>query len=227
MSKDITITDEIRRELHTADARLMVREAAEGEGSGRTIEGYAIRFDTPSVPLYQDRCEEIREVIDRSAITQALLDRSDIKFTLFHNSQLLLARSKQGSGTLHYELREDGVAFSFEAPRTVDGDKALELVRAGVIDGCSFAFTTNYRDTKCVERESAQEGDKIKTICRVKKITGIYDMTLTPDPAYPTTEVANRAVAEIIKAARDEDSSQESLRQVAEMREMAKREIRL
>ncbi len=221
MSNNITVTDEIRRELHTANADLRIRAAGEGEQSSRTIEGYAIRFDTPSVPLYQDHREEIREVIDRSAITQELLDRSDIKFTLFHDNQLLLARSKNGQGTLSYELREDGVAFSFEAPRTVDGDKALELVRAGVIDGCSFAFTTNYRDTKCVARESVGDGGKIKTVCRVKKITGIYDMTLTPDPAYPTTEVANRALAEIIRAARVDDYSAEYKRQVAQMREQA------
>ncbi|MBO5246147.1 MAG: hypothetical protein J6B28_02680, partial [Eubacterium sp.] len=41
---------------------------------------------------------------------------------------LILARSKNGKGTLTYSVDDKGVYFEFEAPKTVDGDKALELV---------------------------------------------------------------------------------------------------
>lgn len=179
--------------MHTSSAGLHIREGESSEG--RTIEGYAILFDTPSAPFYEDEDEVVREVIDPSAITKELLDSSDIKFTLFHNRQLLLARSKRGSGTLSYSIDEKGVAFSFDAPKTADGDKALELVRNGVIDGCSFAFTTRYWDTGHVVRTKEIKEGKTHITCRVKTITGIYDMTLTPDPAYPDTSVEARELA--------------------------------
>lgn len=176
----------IRRESHTPVAGLHIRES-EGEDSGRTIEGYAILFDTPSTPLYSDEEEELREVIAPEAVSQELLDSSDIKMTLFHDRHLLLARSKKGEGTLTYERDSKGVKFSFKAPATVDGDKAVELVRSGIIDGCSFAFSTRYYDSAFVERSVSKEGSKNIITCRVKVITGLYDMTLTPDPAYPDT----------------------------------------
>lgn len=217
------ILETVRREMHTSGGSVRLREAGEGEVSSRTIEGYAIRFDTPSLPLYDDGKDEIREVIDRGAVTRELLDGSDIKFTLFHDGQLLLARSKQGKGTLRYELREDGVFFSFEAPATADGDKAVELVRSGVIDGCSFAFSTRYRDPEFVKPETRKESGKRKTVCHVRRIEGIYDMTLTPDPAYPATSVSNRDVAFMIREREKPDTEGEErrLRQLEEMRKAA------
>lgn len=191
--KKIDKGSETRRVAHTP-AELRVREAAEGEASGRTIEGYAILFDTPSLPLYDDGDEELREVIAPEAVTRELLDGSDIKFTMFHDGQLLLARRKRGGGTLSCDIDKRGVRFSFEAPATPDGDKAVALVRAGIIDGCSFAFSTRYGDSTHVERTRREEGGKSVVTCRVKKITGIYDMTLTPDPAYPATTVEARAL---------------------------------
>ena len=217
-----TELNEQRRELHTHDAQLRVSATQEGGESGRGIEGYAIRFGSPSLPLYDDGVETIREVIEREAVTQELLDRSDIKFTLFHDNHLLLARSKNGQGTLTYELREDGVWFRFEAPRTADGDKAVELVRSGVIDGCSFAFTTRYRDAAHVQVVTEERDGKRETICHVRKITGLYDMTLTPDPAYPTTSVENRDLRSLISPPEEEDSlDEEAQRQISEMRREA------
>lgn len=219
-----TENNETRRVLFTPAAGLCVRESGEGHESGRTIEGYAIRFDSPSAILYDDGKESFREVIERGSITRELLDRSDIKFTLFHDPHQLLARSKGGNGTLSYELREDGVYFSFEAPRTADGDKALELVRSGVIDGCSFAFTTRYRDNEYVSRTSTRTGGKVETVCHVRRITGIYDMTITPDPAYPTTSVAARDLSALFRdGASAEDPEVEA--QVDEMRRELARPI--
>ena len=225
MDKDTVI----RREIHTAAAGLHVRETGEGEAPGRTISGYAILFGTPSAPFYSDDEGEVREVIDPEAVTQELLDSSDIKFTLFHDRQLLLARSKQGKGTLTYERDERGVKFSFEAPHTADGEKALELVRSGIIDGCSFAFSTRYYDSAFVERTVKKEGKKNIVTCRVKVMTGIYDMTLTPDPAYPATEVANRELAQGLAEHPGRDDEEPEQRDahlagyIREMREAARR----
>lgn len=188
----------LRRETYTP-SEVHIREASEGDNSERTIEGYAILFDTPSVALYDDGEEELREIIDRSAITQELLDSSDILFTMFHNRQKILGRSKQGTGTLTYTIDDKGVKFSLPLPETTDGDDALKLVREGIIDGCSFAFSTKYYDRDYVERKAERKGDKVLITCRVKVITGIYDMTITPNPAYDKTSVEARSLADDIE----------------------------
>lgn len=175
----------VTRTLHTC-APLQIREGAGGEPS-RTITGYAILFDTPSAVLYADESEECREIISPEAVTKDLLDGCDIKMTMFHDMQLILARSRQGSGTLSYSVDSRGVAFSFDAPLTADGDKALELVRRGDISGCSFMFSTFYRDPECVEKTETTGNGKRQVTFRVRKISAIYDFTLTPDPAYPDT----------------------------------------
>ena len=126
-------------------AELRVREAGEGEAPSRTITGYAILFNTQSAPLWSDDEEEAREVIAPEAVTRELLDGCDIKMTMFHDRQLILARSKNGTGTLTYNVDERGVAFSFDAPNTADGDKALELVRRGDISrGAHLAVLHGY-----------------------------------------------------------------------------------
>jgi len=183
----------VRRFLHTP-TELHIREAAEGETS-KVITGYAILFGVPSVPLWQDEDSEAREVIDKEAITKELLDGQDIKMTMFHDRQLILARSNKSVGTLTYEVDDKGVRFEFEAPNTVDGDKALELVKRGDISGCSFAFTTRYYDDACVERSANVVNGMTEITYRIKVITGVYDFTLAADPAYPDTSVEARELA--------------------------------
>lgn len=175
----------ITRTLHTAN-ELHIREAGEGQPS-RTITGYAILFNTPSAPLWEYDDEVVREEIAPEAVTPELLAASDIKMTMFHDRQLILARSNKGSGTLSYGIDERGVYFEFEAPHTADGDKALELVKRGDIAGCSFAFSTYYFDDDHVERSVEHTPGKTVITNRVKVITGIYDFTLAADPAYPDT----------------------------------------
>lgn len=188
----------IKRVLHTAEP-LHVRET-DGAPS-RTITGYAILFNTPSAPLYADEDEEAREVIAPGAVTKELLDGCDIKMTMFHDRQLILARSKNGSGTLSYGVDDKGVYFEFDAPNTSDGDKALELVRRGDISGCSFMFATHYYDSAFVSRDVKRVDGKTMITYTVNVITGIYDFTLTADPAYPDTtcEAEARELADALR----------------------------
>ena len=225
---------------HTA-TQLYVREAAEGEKESRTITGRAILFDTPSAafPTY-DEDEEVYEVISKEAITKELLDGCDIKMTMFHDRQLILARSNMGEGTLKYSVDDEGVSFEFEAPKTADGDKALELVRRGDIAGCSFAFTTHYYDESFVKPEIEKRDGKTIITYHVNVITGVYDFTLAADPAYPDTTceaemreitkaVANKEADEERKkaeaAAAEKEREKSIKKQVAEMRSAAAKKI--
>ena len=190
----------VRREVVVTCADLHVRET-EGGAPSRTIVGYAILFNTPSAPLWSDEDEEAREIIAPEAITKELLDGCDIKFTMFHDRQLILARSKNGAGTLSYTVDEKGVAFEFEAPNTTDGDKALELVKRGDLAGCSFAFSTHYWDESFVSRTVEVRDGRAYITYTVKAVTGVYDMTLAADPAYPDTSVEAREFARDLREA--------------------------
>ena len=180
-------------------ANLQVREAAEGEAPSRTITGYAVLFGVPSAPLWQDEDSEAREIIAAGAITKELLDGCDIKMTMYHNRQCLLARSNKGVGTLSYEVDEKGVKFTFDAPNTQHGDEALELIRRGDISGCSFMFTTRYYDDACVSRTAAVVNGVTMITYTVKAITGVYDFTITDNPAYPDTSVEAREFVDGLK----------------------------
>ena len=210
-----------KREIFTA-SQLRLREI-DGIEESRTITGYAILFDVPSAPLYEDEEEVIREVIAPEAVSLELLDKSDIKMTMFHDRQLLLARSNKGSGTLSYGIDDKGVYFAFEAPDTADGDKAIELVKRGDIAGCSFAFSTRYYDRAFVE-ESVVHGDKVEVTYRVKVITGIYDFTLAADPAYPDTSVEAREIVDALHQRRQRENEKIE-KQIAEMRRAASTKI--
>lgn len=214
----------VTRVLHLA-TQLQVREAE--EGSSRTITGYAILFNTPSDVLYSYDDEEEREVIAPSAVTKELLDSCDIKMTMFHDRQLILARSNKGTGTLKYSVDDKGVAFEFEAPKTADGDKALELVRRGDIAGCSFMFTTHYYDEAFVTRTVQQADGKTVITYTINVITGIYDFTLAADPAYPATSVEAAEARELFTNKRKQaNEHKKTIReQVKDMRQTASRKV--
>ena len=168
--------------------RPMIREVAEGEVQSRTIEGYAIIFDVESRILGDiDGLPYYREIIEPGAITEERLKEMDIKMTMFHNREKILARSRNGEGTLKLSVDEVGVKYSFEAPNTVDGDTALELVKRGDLSGSSFMFWTDEKSGVSYEKRS--DGMMLR---RVKTIGMIYDMTIAADPAYEQTTVAAR-----------------------------------
>lgn len=175
---------------------LRIREATDGAES-RTIEGYALKFGVRS-RLLCDWWNNYYEVLEPGCVTREMLDKQDIKLTMFHDRQLVLARSNKGNGTLSYEVDKVGVKFWAEMPHTVDGDKALELVSRGDIAGCSFIYSTDESDREnavSYERldEKGDDGEDI-LLRHVKRIDNVYDFTITTDPAYEQTDVSKREV---------------------------------
>ena len=175
---------------------LRIREATDGAES-RTIERYALKFCVRS-RLLCAWWNNYYEVLEPGCVTREMLDKQDIKLTMFHDRQLVLARSNKGNGTLNYEVDKVGVKFWAEMPHTVDGDKALELVSRGDIAGCSFIYSTDEGDSEnavSYERldEKGDDGEDI-LLRHVKRIDSVYDFTITTDPAYEQTDVSKREV---------------------------------
>lgn len=202
-----------------------IREYVEGGGDSRIIEGYAIVFGVQS-KLLIDWGEAYREIIEPGAVTQENLARFDIKMTLWHNRERLLARSNRGAGTLTLTVDEVGVKYSFEAPRTPDGDTALELVKRGDLAGSSFIFWSD--ETTSVSYTKNEEGVIIR---HVNRIDEIFDMTIASDPAYAQTNVTAREMNEAVRHTengKDDEHKSEKAgkeRQIAEIRNVAKEEF--
>lgn len=163
-----------------------LREAVEGESESRTIVGYAIVFGVES-RILRDYWDNYREIIEEGAITEERLKEMDIKMTMYHNREKILARSNKGEGTLKLSVDKIGVKYEFEAPNTVDGDTALELVKRGDLSGSSFMFWCD--EASGVTYEKREDGMLLR---RVKTIGMIYDMTIAADPAYNETTVEAR-----------------------------------
>lgn len=190
MNNKIETNPEVRLTRYFPSCGLRASDKPES----REVSGYAIVFDSPSAALYEDDEEVVREIISPSAVSSELLASSDIILNFNHDNSRILGRSRSGKGSLSYEVDAHGVRFRCNMPHTPDGDTMLELVRRGDIAGCSFCFTTDYRDKKCVAPEKGREGEKELTTYRVNRITGLYDFSLVVTPAYPATACEARMV---------------------------------
>lgn len=156
----------------------------------RTIEGYAVRFNEWSRDL-----GGFTEIINSGAITQELLDNSDVIMNRDHSDDKMLARWNKGKGTLGLELREDGLYFRFDAPTTELGNQALYDVRNGNLFECSFAFSIGNEDKS--ERWYRDADNTLKR--EINNISGLYDCSLVTHAAYPTTSCSARADEVLLK----------------------------
>lgn len=155
----------------------------QSEKESRIITGRAIVFESWSKNL-----GGFYEIIHRGAITQELIDKSDIIMNINHDDEKMVARSHQGKGTLSVSLRDDGVYFSFEAPTTSRGDELLYNIRNGNIFECSFAFTIP--DDLHSERWYVDSDNVYRR--EVNVIDGLYDMSLVIHGAYGDTNCQTR-----------------------------------
>ena len=165
---------------------LPVELRASGDEESRTIEGVAVVFDSWSRDL-----GGFTEMIKRGAITQELLDNSDIVMNRDHSDDKMLARWNKGKGTLQLELKDDGLHYSFDAPNSPLGDELLEYLTRGEITTSSFAFVV---DKENGDEWYRQDG---KVHRNIKKIHRLYDVSPVFEPAYLETDCSKRKFDEI------------------------------
>ena len=153
----------------------------------RLITGKAICFDSMSENI------GFREIISKGAITQELIDSSDIYFTFNHSMDKVLARWNKGEGSLKIELKDDGVYFSTEAPNTDLGNEVLEYIRRGDANKCSFAFYMSGNDEDETWTKT-EDGEVLRTI---NHIAGLCDVSVVFTPAYDETTVSARSLEKL------------------------------
>jgi len=144
---------------------------------GRNVSGYAANFREYDMGTFRER-------IERSAFDN--LDAYDIHALYNHDYDKVLARRNKGKGTLELTTDETGLRFGFELPDTSTGNEVRTLVQRGDVDQASWAFTVKSEEWLDVRSE--------KPLRVIKEVGEIYDISLTPRGANPTTSVALRSL---------------------------------
>ena len=198
------------------DCGLVVREAGEGQAESRRVEGKPIIFGVRSVNLTPwSESREVYEVLEPGCISQDLISRSDIILNINHSNMVtdVLGRCNNGKGTLELGLRENFIEAACDLPKTNTANDTLELIKRGDITGMSFAFSDDYMDSEngvSYERTREIHDGKEVWLRHVKRITGLYDVSIVTHPAYEQTSVGTREQGDAIDKAIEEQLKRET-----------------
>ncbi len=148
---------------------------------GRTVTGYAARFNSPSEILAEGG-KRFREVILPGAFTRALAapPRGDVLALWDHgrDGRPPLARTPD---TLRLWEDAEGLAFEFELPASAEDVR--EAVQRRDVRGMSFGFARDARD-----RWSVRDGLAFREVIDAP----LFEVSITARPAYPATSVEAR-----------------------------------
>ena len=191
---------------------LQLREPQEGQTESREIEGRPIVFGVRSVNLTPwSSTRKVYEILEPGCISRELLQKSDVVLNLNHNSDVVNVlgryRNNPERDTLKLEMRGDGIDCRCELPQTNNASDTLELIRRGDITGMSFAFSDDFEDTEngvSYERTNDVEDGKEVWLRHVKRINGLFDVSIVTYPAYEQTSVGTREFGEEIMRQIDE-----------------------
>lgn len=191
------------------------KEITENEIEKHIVEGYAIVFNSLSANM-----GNYREKIMPEAVTEDLINRSDIYFLYNHNGNMLpLARSNKGKGSLRLKIDEKGLYYEFECLN----DEFYKLVKRGDLDMASFAFSIEDNE----EYLRWVKSQEYNYICEIIKIKNMYDCSTVLRPAYnaastnarsltPPDEVHEEQEKEVEVKPIEEQPTQEPEKQVEE-----------
>ena len=173
---------ELRR-LSAAPAEYRVeRVKREDGGEDVFISGYGAVFEQYSKPIW----DEWVEIISRNACDGC--DMSDVVMVVDHGRDIgsVLARSRNGEGTLQITVDDNGIAFRFKAPNTTTANDLIELIERGDITECSFAFWV--AEDRWVYDMAF--GDKTYDVRRIEKLAKLADLSIVVSGQYGQTSVS-------------------------------------
>lgn len=154
------------------------------EDTGAAIKGYAAVFEKLSVKMWG-----FREKIQAGAFTNSLNSNRNIKALWNHNPDYPLGGTR--NSTLTLEQDKKGLGFELVLPETTWGKDALESIKRGDTDGVSIGFR--------VIKDAWDESDP-KNIVRTLVDVDLIEISPTPFPAYPQTNVGVRSHKEIFES---------------------------
>ncbi len=161
------------------ETRLADVKFEESEGK-MTLEGYAIVFNQET--LIGDEAYGFVEEIDRRALENTLMKDVPMKYNHM-DSFLIIARTKNKSLTLSVD--NNGLKVHAELLDTQSNQDIYKMVRSGLLDKMSFAFT--------VEEQSWNKEGKIPKRT-ITKIGRLYDVSVVDTPAYDSTSIYARSL---------------------------------
>ncbi|TIW28797.1 MAG: HK97 family phage prohead protease [Mesorhizobium sp.] len=155
--------------------------------SGTTARGYAAVFGewTRIAGLYDER-------LDPSCFNRTLREEPDVLALWNHSPDALLGRTT--AGTLRLSTDSHGLKFELDLdPRSPTGALALSAIDRGDAHGCSFGFS--------VLAQTWEDDDNWERPRRTLTDLILYEVTITPMPAYPTTTASLRSETAMDRAA--------------------------
>lgn len=168
--------------------------SSDDAAESRMVFGYAAKFNRQSENLGSTNYQ-FYEIIQPGAFDDVLND--DVRALFNHESSAILARSKNGQGSLKIGVDSVGLYYEFEAPDTQVGRDLVTSLKRGDVDQSSFSFTVN-KDGE--EWESSQDGDGPTIYKRtIKKVARLFDVSPVTYPAYPDATVALRSLEDFQK----------------------------
>lgn len=174
------ISETAERRFFASEVRAEKKEA-DAENTSTVIEGYAAKFNSETVigNWYQ-----FREKISPGAFDDVLND--DVRCLFNHNPNYVLARSKEGKGTLTLSVDKVGLKYSYVTPERSFAKDLEDAIALGDVSQSSFAFD--------IEEQNWTEIDGELPVRNIVKFKRLYDVAPVTYPAYADTEVAKRSL---------------------------------
>lgn len=184
--------------MNNKETRLAELRFEESEGK-MILEGYAIVFEQETLIGTEDR--GFKEVISRTALTDAIMKDVPLKYNHM-DSFLILARTKNKS--LSLSVDNVGLKIHAELIDTKSNEDIYKMVRSGLLDKMSFAFT--------VKKQSWDRSGKLP-VRRIESIERLFDVSVVDTPAYDGTSIYSRSLDLVeaeLKALDDEKREKEA-----------------
>lgn len=174
--------------MQEMEIRQLITEKLEvravGDASKKTIGGYAVKYNAPT--LMRDRWgDEFLEEISTGAFDKSLQNRNQKALWNHDTSKPLGSVSV---GTLRFNSDTSGLNYDIDVPNNTYGNDAYESVQRGDVDGSSFGF----RCLNDVWSKVQYEGRE--TYKRSIVEAELFEVSPCTFPAYESSEISCRSL---------------------------------
>ncbi|MDZ5419111.1 capsid protein [Lacticaseibacillus rhamnosus] len=183
-------------DIRTFDVKIRAETGLDSQSSNNQVEsnqnmaisGIATVFNQPSIK------GDFTEYIDQNALNG--VDLTNVLLLYSHDFSNILARAD--AGTLQTSIQPDGLHFNAQLPDTQLGKDTYTNILNGNIKGMSFGFTI------APDGDSWSVNSQGNTIHTIHQIDQVFELSLTPIPAYTETSVqVQRDLAQFLSSKKE------------------------